>query len=275
MAIETLELIHPTDAAQESRPPEPPEPDRFQRVRVLGLELARLSGREALDQVERLIQDGEPSFFITANLHYAMLTARDPRLAVVNRRAAFLLADGMPLVWYSRLRGRPLPERVAGSDLIYLLCERAAQRGHRLFLLGGIPGVAQAAADELCRLYPGLQIAGIAAPEIGRLSAQEHADLIGRVRRARPDLLFAALGQPKGEIWLAENCLALGVPACVQLGASFDFVAGRVRRAPRWTHGLGLEWLWRITREPRRMVPRYAADAWFLARTAIRDAVSR
>jgi N-acetylglucosaminyldiphosphoundecaprenol N-acetyl-beta-D-mannosaminyltransferase len=98
------------------------------------------------------------------------------------------------------------------------------------------------------------------------MTADEHVRLIERIRGAEPHLLFVALGQPKGEIWLHENCEALGVPACVQLGASFDFVAGRVPRAPRWLQRLCLEWAYRIWREPRRMLPRYAANAWFLAR---------
>lgn len=235
-------------------------------VSVWQLPLLPVTFDQAVDEVDRLIDAGEPGYFITANLNYAMLTERDPRLAVVNREAAFLIADGMPLVWYSRRIGQPLPERVAGSDLIYALCQRAAERGHRVFFLGGAPGVAEEAANRLCRLYPGLSIAGVEVPPFRPPTPDEHARLIERIRTARPDLLFIALGQPKGEIWLHENYRALGVPAGVQLGASFDFVAGRVPRAPRWLQRLCLEWAYRIWREPRRMLPRYAANAWFLAR---------
>jgi len=235
-------------------------------VRLWGLPLLPAMFEEAVDEVERLIKARQPAYFITANAHYAMLTERDPRLAEVNRDAAFVLADGMPLVWYSRWRRRPLPERVAGSDLIYALCRRAAQRGYRVFFLGGLPGVADEAASRLCRLFPGLAIAGVEVPPFRPLTADEHQRMMERIRTAAPDLLFVALGQPKGEIWLHENYRALGVPACVQLGASFDFVAGRVPRAPRWLQRLGLEWAYRIWREPRRMLPRYAANAWFLAR---------
>jgi len=275
MVTETLERTCQSDRPGADRPVSLSEPDGIERVSVWGLPLARLTCGQTLDAVDRLIARGQPSYFITANLHYAMLSDRNPRLAEVNRRAALVVADGMPLVWYSRLLRRPLPERVAGSDVIYLLSERAAERGHRLFLLGGAEGVAEQAAAELCRLYPGLQIAGVEAPEFDAMSPEDHAALIGRVRRARPDLLFAALGQPKGELWLAENCLALNVPACVQLGASLDFVAGRIRRAPRWTHRIGLEWVWRMCREPRRLVPRYLADAVFLVKAMLRDAALR
>ena len=237
-----------------------------EHVALWGLSLACLTAEETLEQVARLIARRTPSYFITANLHYAMLTDQEPRLAAVNRQAAFLVADGMPMVWYSRLKWRRLPERVAGSDLIYRLCERAAHCGHRVFLLGGAPGVAEQAAENLQRRYAGLSIAGIEAPELGRLSPEEEKRLIARIRQSRADLLLVALGQPKGELWLAEHCEQLGVPVGVQLGASLDFVAGRVRRAPRWMQRTGLEWCYRIWREPRRMVPRYWQDACFLLR---------
>jgi N-acetylglucosaminyldiphosphoundecaprenol N-acetyl-beta-D-mannosaminyltransferase len=257
--------LEPIERAEPSGPEEADD-DALERVAVLGLPLARLDHAGTLDQVDRLIQRGRPAFFITANLHYAMLTDRNPRLAEVNRRAAFLVADGMSLVWWSRLGSRPLAERVAGSDLIFWLCRRAAERGYRVFFLGGKPGVAEEAARRLAARYPGLEVAGIEAPELDRLSARQHDALVARIRRAAPDLLFAALGQPKGELWLAENYRRLGVPACVQVGASFDFVAGRVPRAPRWLRRIGLEWVYRVWREPCRLAPRYLRDAAFLVK---------
>jgi N-acetylglucosaminyldiphosphoundecaprenol N-acetyl-beta-D-mannosaminyltransferase len=230
---------------------------------------------QTVDIVDRLIERREPGFFITANLQYAMLSARDPRLAEVNRMAAFLVADGMPMVWYSRLIGQPLPERVAGSDLIYLLARRAAERGHRMYFLGGQPGAAADAATTLSWMYPGLKVAGVEAPQLESLSLEEHRRLIERIRDARPDLLLVAFGQPKGELWLAENLAALGVPACVQVGASFDFVAGRASRAPRWMQRSGLEWLYRMVCDPKRLGPRYARNAWFLAKAVMGDVTAR
>lgn len=244
-------------------------------VMVWGLPLARWTTDQAIDAVDRLIADPRPSLFITANLHYAMLSAADPRLRDVNRQAAFLLADGMPMVWYSRFSSAPLPERVAGSDLIYRLCQRAAARGYRVFLLGGAPGVADAAAAELTRRYPELKIVGVEAPDLHRLSPEEHSRLIGRVRQARADLLLVALGQPKGELWLGEHLDALRPRVAVQLGASFDFVAGRAVRAPRWMQRSGLEWFYRMVHEPRRLVPRYLENGLFLLRTVFRDLLAR
>jgi N-acetylglucosaminyldiphosphoundecaprenol N-acetyl-beta-D-mannosaminyltransferase len=240
-------------------------------VTIFGLPLLPVTMEQALDEVDRLVQAKKPAYFITANLHYAMLSDRDERLAAVNEGAAFLLADGMPLVWWSKLRRQKLPERVAGSDLIYRLCERAAARGYRVFFLGGALGVADEAASKLCQRYPGLAIAGVESPPFKAPTPEENDRLVARVQASGADILLVALGQPKGEIWLHENCQALGVPACVQLGASLDFVAGRIQRAPRFWQRVGLEWAYRMFREPRRLAPRYLRDALFLAKALGRD----
>jgi N-acetylglucosaminyldiphosphoundecaprenol N-acetyl-beta-D-mannosaminyltransferase len=228
---------------------------------------------QAVEAVAELVEVGQPSFFITANAHYAMLTHEEPGLQAVNAQAAFVLADGAPLVWASRWKGPPLPERVAGSDLIFDLCGRAARDGHRIFLLGGAAGVAGEAAEALSRRFPGLRIVGAEAPPFRELSAEEHAALVERIRAARPDLLFVAFGQPKGEFWIAHHLQSLGVPVCVQVGASLDFVAGRVSRAPRRLQKLGLEWAYRMWLEPSRLAPRYARNAWFLLSMVARDLV--
>jgi N-acetylglucosaminyldiphosphoundecaprenol N-acetyl-beta-D-mannosaminyltransferase len=257
------------------RPATPPsEPPGFDIVRIWGLPLARLTYAETLDQVDRLVQRSQPAFFVTANLNYAMLTDRHPGLRAANDQAAFLVADGMPLVWYSRLLGQPLAERVAGADLIDLLFQRAAERGYRVFLLGGAGNVGRQVANIARKRYPALKIVGVEAPKLSDLSPEEHRALVARIRRAQPDLLLVAFGQPKGELWLAEHCRGLGVPACVQLGASFDFLAGRTRRAPRWMQRVGAEWLYRAGCEPRRMIPRYLQNAAFLVKAVARDVIS-
>jgi N-acetylglucosaminyldiphosphoundecaprenol N-acetyl-beta-D-mannosaminyltransferase len=181
----------------------------------------------------------------------------------------------MPLVWASRWRTRKLPERVAGSDMVPALCGMAAERGYRVFLLGGAPGVAEEAGRQLVERFPKLQIAGIAAPNLGRMTEEEKAALFREIRESKPHLLFAAFGQPKGELWLAEHVEALGVPVTVQIGASIDFVAGRVPRSPRWMQRVGLEWVYRLWREPRRLVGRYYSNALFALRMLASDLVTR
>src|SRR5262249_24390160 len=151
------------------------------------------------------IESRRPSYFITANLNYAMLSARSKELRAINERAFLILADGMPLVWASRSAARPLPERVAGSDLSFALAKLAGGRGSSRFLLGGGPGVAEAAARHLMSVNGELRIVGTESPPFGPVSAEEKAALIARIRAARPDLLLVAFGQPKGELWVAEH----------------------------------------------------------------------
>jgi N-acetylglucosaminyldiphosphoundecaprenol N-acetyl-beta-D-mannosaminyltransferase len=242
---------------------------------VWGLPLTPLTRGEAVDRVDRLVQVGTPSYFITANLHYAMLTASTPGLDRVNRGADFILADGAPLVVASRRTSNPVPERVAGSDLIYDLCELAARRGYRVFLLGGPPGIAEEAARRLVVRYPRLQVAGTACPAASELQGTEVDALIDRIRSTRPDILFAALGQPKGEFWLSRHGEALGVPVSAQVGATLEFVAGRVRRAPRLFQKTGMEWAFRIYTDPKRLAPRYGRNALFLIRQIARDRLRR
>ena len=241
-----------------------------ERVWVWGVPFAPITQAEAVDAVSALIRAGRPSFFITAPTHYAMLTEVLPDLRAINDRAAFIVADGAPLVWASRRLGTPLPERVAGSDLIFHLCAEAARQGFRIFLLGGDEGVADEAGRRLAEKYPGLQIVGTECPPFRQPTPEEEEAMIDRIRGARPDLLLVAFGQPKGERWIIRNIDRLGVPVSVQVGASLDFVAGRVRRAPRWMQKSGLEWAFRLSLEPRRLFGRYARNAWFVARMIVR-----
>ncbi len=265
--LQEMTAVLPGPAARDVSPPNP----SIETVDVWGLPLARMDMAAVLARIDDLIERGDPAFFITANLHYARLSAREPQLNDVNSRAAFITADGMPMIWYSRLTGRPLPQRVAGSELVELLSRRAEERGYRVFFLGGAEGVARRAADRLLARHPRLAVAGVEAPEFSRMNASDHAALVRRIRSTRPDILFAALGQPKGELWIDRHCAAMGVPACVQIGASLDFLAGSARRAPRWMQRAGAEWLYRMAREPRRLAPRYFRDAMFLCGAIAHD----
>ena len=241
----------------------------WQTIQVWGLSLAVMTSEDVLAEIDRLIALGEPSYMITANLNYAMLSEQHPDLATINREAACVLADGMPLLWAARWRGQPLPERVAGSDLIFRVSERASTQGYRLYFLGGPPGVGEAAAANLGMRYPGLVVVGVEAPPYRELTAAEDEALRDRIRAARPDILIAAFGQPKGERWVHANYRTIGIPLCLQLGASIDFAAGRVSRAPRWMQRGGLEWLYRLWLEPRRLGGRYCRNSLFLARKMI------
>jgi N-acetylglucosaminyldiphosphoundecaprenol N-acetyl-beta-D-mannosaminyltransferase len=161
-------------------------PPSTRPIRVWGLPFAPFTFPQTLQAVDALIAAGKPSFFITMNLHTAMLAWEHPELRQAAEEAAFVVADGMPIVWASRWRGHGLPERVAGSDLLPALCERAAHNGYRVFFVGGAPGVGQEAARILGERFPGLQVVGIEAPSFRDLSAEAEEALLGRIRAARP-----------------------------------------------------------------------------------------
>ena len=180
-----------------------------------------------------------------------------------------------PIVRAARRRPKPLPERVAGSDLIFHVCDLAARKGHRLFFLGAPEGVAEEAAEKLKARYPELQVVGTECPPFRKLTDDEHSQLIDRIRDAKPDVLFVAFGQPKGERWIFENHRRLGIPVSVQVGASLEFAAGRFARAPRWMQKTGLEWVFRLMQEPRRLFSRYARNAGFLGRMVLLDALRK
>jgi N-acetylglucosaminyldiphosphoundecaprenol N-acetyl-beta-D-mannosaminyltransferase len=245
----------------------------YDPVWVWGVPFAPWTPAATVEAVSALVEMGQPRFFITANTHYAMLTRQSPDLQEVNTRAAFIVADGAPLVWAARRLPVPLPERVAGSDLIYALCEMAARKGYRVCFAGGAPGVSVEAARRLSARFPGLQVVGALAPQFRDRSAIDYLDLKDQLASARPHLLIIAATMPQGELWLSTHLADLGVLVGVNLGAALDFAAGRRRRAPRWMQESGLEWVFRLMMEPRRLFLRYARNAWFVIRTTLSGSV--
>jgi N-acetylglucosaminyldiphosphoundecaprenol N-acetyl-beta-D-mannosaminyltransferase len=204
---------------------------------------------DTLAWIEVAIAARAPRQICTANPEFVMTAQRDPEFRAVLRAADLVLPDGVGLLWAARRQGQPLPERVAGSDLIYQTAEVGARLGWRIFYLGAAERVAQAAADKLAALYPGLTVAGAYA---GSPAPAEEAALVARVQAAQPDLLLVAYGAPAQDKWIARHKARLGVPVSMGVGGSFDFVAGVAQRAPRWVQRLGLEWLHRLWRQPWR-----------------------
>jgi len=244
-------------------------------VWIWGIPFAPFTLVETVEHVAALVAKSQPAFFITANTHYVMLTHDYSDLFEVNNRAAFIVADGTPLVWAARRRAVPLPERVAGSDLIFALCDLAARNGYRLFFAGGSPGVAEQAANQLSSRFPGLTVVGTAAPRFDENDPTAYQQIKTQIQASRPEILIVAASMPHGERWLASHLTDLGVPVGVNLGASIDFAAGRVERAPRWMQRWGLEWAFRLSLEPSRLFGRYARNALFLLRMTLRDLAGR
>ena len=235
-------------------------------VALLGVTFDPVSTTEAVERIADMIDRRRPHQVVTANLDFLLQAHGDPELRRILHRADLTLCDGTPLVWASRWLGNPLPERVAGADLVPRLLAQAAQRGHRVFLLGGTPAAGAEAAERIRARHPGIEIAGQYAPPFAPLDGMDHADIGRRIRAAKPDLLFVSFGCPKAEKWIARNYEALGVPVAIGVGATIDFLAGRMRRAPVWMQRGGMEWIFRMLQEPRRLTGRYAADFAFFGR---------
>jgi N-acetylglucosaminyldiphosphoundecaprenol N-acetyl-beta-D-mannosaminyltransferase len=230
------------------------------RLRLGPLEVDRLTMASALDAIEGLVASGRGGLVVTPNVDHVIIAERNPEFRDAYAGAALSLADGMPILWAARLLGRPLPEKISGSDLMLPLAERAAARGWRVYLVGAGPGVAEEAARRL-RSQLGVNVVGTESPRI-RVDGQpdDSEAVLVRVRAAEPDLVLLALGAPKQEIWAHRFRSALGPAVVLGVGAGLDFVAGAVRRAPRWMSRVGLEWLFRLLREPRRLWRRYLVD---------------
>ena len=234
-----------------------PGPGTRERYGVLGVWIDAVDPGRAGDVVEGWIARGERGYVCVCNVHVVMEARRDEALRAIVNEAALAVPDGMPLVWVGRLRGRGGVRRVYGPDLTLLLCEGAARRGYRCFFYGGAPGVAEQLAEELSRRYPGLRVVGAEAPPFRALTPAEDEEAVRRINAAAPDVVFVGLGCPKQERWMGAHRGRLRAAALVGVGAAFDFHTGRVRQAPRWMMRAGLEWLFRLGQEPRRLWRRY------------------
>ena len=232
----------------------------------MGLPVDQLTESETIETVLAAVRAGRGGCLFTPNLQHVHAFASGADSAVYERSseltgALLVVPDGMPLIWASRLRGTPLPERVAGSNLIWSLTAAAADAGASIFLLGGNPGAAEACADRMRSVYPRVRIAGLMSPPHGFEKDERAIDEIAAtLRAAAPDIVYVALGFPKQEELALRVAPYLPATWFVGVGISFSFVAGDVQRAPRWMQTAGLEWLHRLVQEPRRLFRRYILD---------------
>jgi N-acetylglucosaminyldiphosphoundecaprenol N-acetyl-beta-D-mannosaminyltransferase len=227
------------------------------QVRILGANIDQVRMDEAMKTIHGFVVSQQPHQVVTVNLDFLRIAQENPEFQGVINRSDLAVADGMPLVWASQWLGTPLPERVTGVELVDECCALAAREGYSIFLLGGAEGVPEAAAAKMVERHPGLQIAGTYSPPMGPFSPEEDAKIVDMIRAAKPQMLFVAFGAPKQDIWIAQHRNTLGVPVAVGVGGVFNFLTGRVRRAPEWMQRSGLEWLYRVSQEPRRLWRRY------------------
>lgn len=229
---------------------------------MFGINIDNVTLNEACDIIINKAKNKETyDYVVTPNVDHIVKLQHDPLLREIYRNASLILADGMPLIWASKLLGYPLKEKVSGSDIFPQICRIAAQEGLTTFFLGGMPGVAEKAKNVLVKRYPKLSVVGLYSPPFGfEKNEQENKKVIDMIKEASPDILFVGLGCPKQEKWIYKNLQEIKVPISLGTGAAFDFVAGTVKRAPKWMQKSGLEWFWRFSQEPRRLFKRYFID---------------
>jgi len=248
-----------------SEPAEAPE----ERVDMLGVPLARIDMQSALARVDDFVRERSPHMVVTSDTPGIVRAHDDAEFQEIVRGADMVTADGRGVVWMARVLGLPVTERVSGVDLMQRICERAAAKGYAVYLLGAHPGVAEEAAANLESQCPGLRVAGT---HHGYFTPDEEPDVVRRIAEAKPDILFVAFGAPRQEKWIRRHQAQLQVPVAIGVGGSFDVFAGRVRRAPPWMQRAGLEWLYRLVREPKRLPRAWALPRliWMTLREALR-----
>lgn len=227
------------------------------RVNVLGVGLSVLNLRTALDAIAEAVRARRRGYICVTGVHGVMEAQDDPAFKAILNGALLCTPDGMPMVWAGRLAGHREMRRVYGPDLMLDVCAWSEMSGCRHFFYGGAEGVAELLAQKLKAKFPKLEIAGTFTPPFRRLNAEEEIRLAEQVRAARPDILWVGLSTPKQEKFMTEYLPKLDVTLMIGVGAAFDFHAGRIRQAPRWMQGCGLEWLYRLGSEPRRLWKRY------------------
>ncbi len=248
-------------------------------VRLFGMNVDALTMAETVAMLRSWIAAPRGSlcrFVVTPNVDHAVMFQSNEQLRAAYADAALVLADGAPVVAASRLLRRPVPERVPGSDLAPALFKHvsAAERQSplKVFLLGAAPGVADRAAANIEFRWPGVEVVGTLSPPLGfERDAAENERILAAIAAAAPDVLLVGLGAPKQELWVHVHADRLHAKVALCIGATIDFLAGEKRRAPRWMRRAGLEWLHRLSTEPRRLAKRYLRDAWIFPQLVWRD----
>lgn len=234
------------------------------RKNILGVGVSAINMEQTLECIHGWITRREPHYVCVTPAHSIMACYHDPDLRPIFNHSGLTTPDGMSLVWLLRLKGHRHVRRVYGPDLMHALFERSLEEGYRHFFYGGAPGVADTLRGKMEEQYPGLQIVGTYCPPFRPLTPEEDLQAIQIIKASKPDILWVGVSSPKQEIWMAEHVGRLDVPALIGVGAAFDFLSGNKKQAPLWMQRSGLEWLFRLLSEPRRLWRRYAEYPIFL-----------
>ena len=226
-------------------------------MNILGVGISAINLTQAVTEIERWIVGRERQYVNVCTVQTVMECQSAPALRRIVNGSGLSTPDGMPLVWLSHLHGYRDAGRVYGPDLMLALCERSGTTGHRHFFYGGAPGIADRLASRLTQRFPGLVVAGTHSPPYRPVDAVEDRAVLDAINAAAPDIVWVGLGTPKQDYWVSRHRERLSAAALIAVGAAFDFHAGVRRQAPRWMQRSGLEWLFRLIQEPRRLAFRY------------------
>jgi N-acetylglucosaminyldiphosphoundecaprenol N-acetyl-beta-D-mannosaminyltransferase len=224
---------------------------------VLGVRVSAVNMGRALSLADRWIAALDPGYICASSVHGVMEAQSDSELMGVFNRAFLNIPDGMPMTWIGRLQGHYQMNRVFGPDFMAAMCALSVQRGYRNFLYGGKPGVVQELTDKLLQQFPGLQIVGMYTPPFGTLTLEQETELLNQIEESKPHILWVGISTPKQEHFMAKYFERLKVPLAVGVGAAFDFHSGHLRDSSEWIKRAGLQWLHRLTQDPRRLWRRY------------------
>ncbi len=232
------------------------------RIELLNTHVDNVTMDEAIQEIDRLILERKHAYVVTPNLDHIVVIEKDALFKKIYDNADLVLTDGKPLMWIAKKQGTAIKEKVSGSDLFPHMCELAARKGYKLYILGAAEGIADKAADNLRKEYPGLQITGTYSPPLGFEKDEAQVRMIiDRINQSEADVLAVALGSPKGEKFIYRIKDSINASLSISIGATVDFIAGNVKRAPQWMSNAGLEWLFRIFQDPKRLAKRYWNDA--------------
>lgn len=234
--------------------------EAFPRVDILGVGVSAITMADALGAIRAWIEHGEQHYVCVTGVHGVMECQRDEALLRIHRRAGMVTPDGMPLVWLCWRSGYRRVERVYGPDLMLAACARSRDAGYRHFFYGGAPGVPEKLQARLQTRLPGLDVVGTYSPPFRPLTRDEDDRVVQQINASQADIVWVGLSTPKQERWMASHVGRVRAPVLVGVGAAFDFHAGVKRQAPRWMGRCGLEWLFRMSAEPKRLIRRYARN---------------
>jgi N-acetylglucosaminyldiphosphoundecaprenol N-acetyl-beta-D-mannosaminyltransferase len=232
-------------------------PTSIQRVDVLGVGISAIDMAQAVAEISRWVEEGEQHYVCVTGVHGVMEARRDPELLRIHNASGLTTPDGMPMVWAGHRAGAAHIRRVCGRDLMPEVCQLAAEHGWSSFFYGGGPGVPELLAERLTARFPGFRVVGTWSPPFRPLTPDEDRMVVERINRAAPDLVWVGLSTPKQERWMAAHAGRLDARVLLGVGAAFDMHAGLLPQAPHWMQRSGLEWLYRLGREPRRLWRRY------------------